>query len=119
MPWEKSSKYGGFDKYCIPVWFCNISWEHIEFAKIKRKESAQLREVFLSYQKTCGQQGNRDTARYFREEAAEQMKIFRGFDLAIKWMEGDYGMDNWRYPLASEAISPYIDRAFIAIDYMI
>jgi hypothetical protein len=82
---------------------------NIDYAKQQRKEIGQLREEFLGYQKLCGQQKDIDTTRYFRDECAELMKQYRGWDSAIKIIEGDN--DYW-HSHVSEQIAPYVDRAF-------
>lgn len=86
---------------------------NIEYAKTKRKESGQFREQLLKFQKECGQRKDMETARFFREEASEAMKQFRGWDAAIKIIEGDN--DFWHHHI-SEHIAPYVDSALNMMD---
>ena len=58
--------------------------------------------------------GQRKKSMQFREEAAEAQKEFRGWDSAIKIIEGDN--DYWHGHIA-EPIAPYVDRAFEMMEY--
>lgn len=87
--------------------------KNIEYAKNQRKLIGQHREELLAFQKECGQHRDIETARFFREEAAEAMKQYRGWDCAIKIIEGD---NDWKHGCVTEPIAPYVDRALEFMD---
>jgi hypothetical protein len=117
-PWEHSVFFGsivgllGYIRlgafhnlgYAVPIHFCTkehraqmtdaylllmASLEYIETAKALRRESAKLRQQWLTTQEACERDRELDAARYFRGEAAEEMKWFRAFDFLVKWGDGD------------------------------
>ena len=50
-----------------------------------KKRAAQLRDELLGYQKAAQKAGDFDGARFFREEAAEQMKMYRAATFLLPW----------------------------------
>jgi hypothetical protein len=63
----------------------------------RRKEALQRREQMLSFQKSAGQAGDRDMARFFKDEAAEAMKDYRGACLVLGHLRTDLGDCPFRY----------------------
>lgn len=121
MPWIPAHK-----NYPDTGWPAHYSWLHmtlsddnvlghnIEYAKQKRKEAGQLRELLLNAQKECGKRKDIEGARYFRDMAAEYMKEYRGWDSAIKIVLED--ANDWTHSHVSEPIAPYVDRSFMAME---
>lgn len=89
----------------------------VDYAKQRRKEVGQHRELLLRYQADCGKSGDREGAKFFKDEAADAMKQYRGWDFSIRYMEGDPMMIDWRRKDVSEPIAPYLDRAFEELSY--
>lgn len=85
--------------------------KELEYAKQQRKGVGQLREEILGLQKVCGQMREIEIAKFLRESASDLMKQYRGWDMAIKWSEGDA----WD---VSEDIGPFVHCAFYAMSYM-
>ena len=121
MPWIPATSASGE----TPAHYCwiglvlsddTVCGRNIEYGKAHRKKIGQYREEFLKFQKECGQRKDIETARFFRDKAAELMKQYRGFDLAIKIIEGG---DDWKHNHVSEQIAPYVDAAFAIMDYEI
>lgn len=114
MPWIKE-----YDRayYSCPLVLSDDVWKliYIWYPKDQRKAAGQLREEMLGYQKICEKLKDFDTARYFREASSELMKQYRGWESAIKIIQGD-GDDYW-HSHVSEPIAPYIDRSLEAIDF--
>lgn len=90
-----------------------VCGKHVEYAKHQRKLIGQHREELLRYQKECGKQKDIETARFFREEASEAMKQYRGWDSAIKVIEDE---NDYRHQHISEQIAPYVDMALAFMD---
>ena len=63
----------------------------------RRKDALQRREQMLAFQKAAGAAGDRDTARFFKEEAAEAMKDYRGACLVLGYLRTDLGDCPFRY----------------------
>lgn len=117
MPWVKLSDDDSFcAEYRTPIFGDHVLNEY-ENAKIWRKYWGQFREFLIKTQGECGKQKDFDTARYYREEASYAMKQYRGWDAAIKWIEGDVSMTWPATKNVSEEIAPYVDRAFAYLDY--
>lgn len=77
-----------------------------------RAEATQTREALLGFQKACGRD-DRDGARFFAEQAAHQMKMQRGADWCLRWIEADPGPNP---PLPPE-IAPYAAHAYGVADH--
>lgn len=84
-----------------------------EYAKEQRRAIGRFREELLKYQKECGQRKDMETARFFRDEASETMKQFRGWEGAIKVIED---ANDWLHSHVAEQIAPYVDRAFALME---
>lgn len=96
----------------------------MQYAKQKRKETGQLREEFTNRQKKLSKDivknrlpvvidKNKILARYYGQLCADLMKEYRGWDAAIKLMDGAMV---WPYTNISEQIALYVDRAFGELD---
>lgn len=105
MPWVKHCKDDPA-YYCVPHAEDDmILGRALSVLYSKRKELGQLREYLLSIQKEIGK-NDRENAKYLSEVCKDLLKEFRGFDLAILWIETS---DKSRI---SEEIAPYVDQAF-------
>lgn len=82
---------------------------NIDHAKEQRKEIGQIREGIVACQKEAGKDKNIKFARDLSEISSDLLKQYRGWDAAIKIIEGDN--DHWHGHVA-EPIAPYVDRAF-------
>lgn len=107
MPWIPGYKSEP-SKYVIPCSIACFTEVEIEYAKQQRKEVAQIRELMLQAQKTCTE--DKESAKYFKDAAADYLKQYRGWDYAIAWAEGNMSKE------MSESIAPYADRAFWIMD---
>jgi hypothetical protein len=79
-----------------------------------RKAAAQHRQDMLDYQKMCGKGGDRDGARFFKEEATHALKTYRGACYALGYVTGTSAGD-YKHAAFSEwpeEIEPFIRRAF-------
>jgi hypothetical protein len=63
----------------------------------RRKEALKHRELMLAFQKEAGKAGDRETAKFFKEEAAEAMKDYRGACLVLGHLRTDLGDCPFRY----------------------
>ena len=112
MPWFEGDKHSPA-VYRLPslMYFDTaLGAEHcMRYARAQRRDWTRHREEMLAAQKDCGK--DYATARYFREEAAYALKVFRGYDLAVRWVETSDKSG------VSEQIAPFVDRAFAAMDY--
>lgn len=75
----------------------------------EKKKASQNRDEFLKYQKAAEKERDFDTARFFREEAAAQLKIYRAATFLLPWYTneppGDCRMmqpSEWPIELASQ-----------------
>lgn len=115
MPWIKQGDDDP-DFYQPPIVGDHVL-SSIKRAKEWRKYWSQHREFLLKTQTEMGKLGEIETARYYREEAADAMKQYRGWDAVIKWIDGEKSM-NWpATEKISEEIALYVDRAFAFLDY--
>lgn len=51
----------------------------------QKKQATQLRDLYLGFQKQAGKDRDIDAARFFRGEAAEQMKLYRAATFLLPW----------------------------------
>lgn len=86
---------------------------NIEYAKAQRKEIGQIRESIVAMQKEAGKDKNIRLARDLSEIGSDLLKQYRGWDAAIKIIEGDN--DCWHNHVA-EPIADYVDQAFYFMD---
>lgn len=63
----------------------------------RRKEALQRREQTLALQKTAGKAGDRETAKFFKDEASDAMKDYRGACLVLGYLRTDLGDCPFRY----------------------
>lgn len=118
MPWYKSPDIDiEPSRYICPKVLSDdtVLGRNISYAKQQRKELGQLRELLLVVQKEVGR-SDRDAARYLGQLSADIMKQWRGFDCAIRIVEGDEGCADWRMTKVQEEIAPYVDASFYSID---
>jgi len=47
------------------------------------------RDEMLTLQKTAAKSGDRETARFFSDEAKDRLKLYRAVCLALPWVAGD------------------------------
>lgn len=87
----------------------------MSYAKENRAALARDKETMDKYQKQFGRD-DREMARFFGEQASELLKEYRGWDLAIRWLNGEEAVYCWRSPAVSDKIAPYLDRA---LDFII
>lgn len=116
MPWIKHINPPGEvpAHYKMPISLSDdtVLGRNNEYAKEQRKKCGQLREELLKLQKECEQEKNIEAAKFCRNEAAEILKQFRGWDGAIKVIEEN---DFWHKCIA-EQIAAYVDRAFVFME---
>jgi hypothetical protein len=111
MPWIQKTDLTPAH-YRVPSWLYIPSSTQVDAAKQLRKEATQHREYALEQQKAAAKEKNFEIAKHFSLVAAEVLKEYRGYDLAIRWIEGDTTMQEH----VSEPIAVYVDRAFSNID---
>lgn len=87
----------------------------LERAKQERKSAGLTREGLIAVKKEVGKT-DRDLARQLSEEASYWLKVYRGWDFVIGWLESEN--TNWRNEKAQEEIAPFIDRAFNFLDLL-
>lgn len=54
-----------------------------------RRECSTQREAMIGFQKEAGKHGDQDAAKFFKEEAADNLKSYRGACLVQAWLEAD------------------------------
>ncbi len=110
MPWVE-----GEDKqyYKEPLLFAHDA-ESVDYLIIKKKTHAQDRELFLKYQKDFGRD-DREFGKFMRDQAAEEMKFYRGCCFALSKIAAFPPGDSINLE-ASKELSPYIDMVFAAVD---
>lgn len=97
---KRNGEKGGIEKYHLPYWL-TLDPEKINTT---RTRYAALRDDLIGYQKECGKRGDREGARFFKEEAAHALKTYRAACLML----GQYGSkplpgdsptrDTWDWP---------------------
>lgn len=120
MPWRYPVKDGSYPAgYELPKVMADRvalgAPEVVAYAKAKRKELSLIREGILAAQKQCRRE-DRESARTLSDMGADLMKQCRGWDFALRWIEGEPAIVNWRRPNIQEAIAPYVDAAFNELD---
>lgn len=88
---------------CRIGWTVPLSSETADALLKIRREAIAQREEMLSYQKQCGKSGDREGARFFKEEAADWMKYYRAACLLIPYHTSDHPGDckymrEWDWP---------------------
>lgn len=96
-------------RYEIPrmVAACNFTEGDLDKAKDKRKHFVHVREEMLALQKS-----DRETAKFFKDEANDALKWQRAWQFVVDFIEGKPNMFNWRAPGVSKEIAPFLDQAF-------
>ena len=70
-----------------------------------RAQASRDRDELLGYQKEAGKTGDRETARFFKEEAGLQLRRWRAADHWLRWAEALDGARRpaeWPIELAAE-----------------
>lgn len=75
----------------------------LEALQSLRKRFARERDEMIGLQKECGARGDRDGARFFKEEASDRLKLYRAACLIIPYFDvapsGDCPVrDMWGWP---------------------
>lgn len=98
-----------------PVWkYRSPQYVSLDVDKLDqiRREAQRRREEMIELQKWCGKAGDRDGARFFREEAADAMKEYRAACLHLsKWACDPPGdcrePEEWNWPAE---LAPWLSR---------
>jgi hypothetical protein len=119
MPWIKPSEDGSFcAEYRVPMF-----GDHVlaSFSQAKRERAywVQQRELVVGFQKDAAKEKDYSLAKYFSEHAAYQLKVQRGWDAAVRWIDGCKTMHWPATQKVSEEIAPYVDAAFTSLNYEI
>lgn len=78
---------------------------------------ARHRDEMLAFQKECGQRRDVDGAKFFKAEATEAMKRYRGACLVMGWV-GISGDSPWlRFDDWPSEIIPFATSEMMAADY--
>ena len=113
MPWIESVDANTPSYYKEPQVYAYDDLS-IDYLIEKKKQHSRDRDEFLNYQKQCGKD-DREFAKYFRNEAAEEMKAYRGSCYALSILACTPPGD-CKNLQASKELSPYIDQAFASGD---
>lgn len=72
--------------------------EYADLRKL-RAEYATLQQEFVEFQKFFGKEGDKETAKFFKEEARRMLKHTRACTLILNWAEGTDGTRPRHWPL--------------------
>lgn len=92
------------DSDLSPCYYAPVSGQTLDVDRLKRMRAtlSQEREALLAYQKAAT---DRETARFFKADANDQLKLWRAADAWIKWALGEPGWrpeSEWPCELAKE-----------------
>lgn len=76
-------------KYVLPHFF-DLCPEKLETARVS---ATRHRDEMVAAQKQCGAEKDREGAKFFKEEAADAMKMYRAACLLLPWYTQDVGGD--------------------------
>lgn len=100
---------------------CGVATAHeftdaeYRYAVKKRAELTALREKLLRDKSDLEKIKDFTTCKYIGQLCAEILKEQRGWDLCVKWIEGDPDVYSWRSSRVQKEIAPYLDAAFTEI----
>lgn len=103
MPWIESRDFGSWYEVPKTERASNLSEADIDRLKDRRKYFGQHAELFKKL-------ASETRDKFFKEEAAWNMKNYRGFDYVLKWHEG-------KKPPIQQEIAHFADQAFAEIIY--
>lgn len=110
MPWIKAKYKDDPDGYTHPYVSDDVVHGRlIHIAIAERKRLMQAREAVLREQKRIGRE-DREKAKMLAFVASELLKMYRGYDGAVKIITGDDVE-------VQKEIAPYADNAFYHMDY--
>lgn len=74
------------EKWKLREWAMRIPYsmpDDPDYVDAKRKAALQHRDEMLAFQKAAAKAGDRDAARFFKEEASDAMRQYRGACLVL------------------------------------
>lgn len=114
MPWIDNSELKDTPSYYLEPKVYAYDVESVNWAIEQKKNHAKLREALLIKQKECGKEF-REIAKFCGQEAAHQMKMYRGLCWAISVIAANPPGDCKNLQMDPQ-LAKYADWAFSAID---